>query len=274
MPKKGSLLAEGKTKKIWRDAHTTSGVLIESKDEVTAGDGVRRKEFEGKGAYSTATTAKCFELLTAHGIPNHFLRGFDATTFCARKLRMIKKEVVVRRVATGSYLNRRPDVEEGTLFKPVVVEFFAKIDEEHDPLVIHDFVSERILLFHARKPLAEGYLREVAMADGRATEWFALREMVSLAEQTFAALEAAWATQDVMLVDLKIECGRDDTASGRIVVGDVITNDEWRIWPGGDKSRQLDKQVFRETPEATHEAMKALKANYAKVAEMVEKFPV
>ena len=44
------LLAEGKTKKIWRDPLATANVLIESKDDVTAGDGARREQFKGKGA--------------------------------------------------------------------------------------------------------------------------------------------------------------------------------------------------------------------------------
>src|SRR3989344_8168763 len=268
----GKLLAEGKTKKIRRNVLTTSEVVIESKDDVTAGDGARREEFEGKGAYSTTTAVKCFELLTAHGIPNHFIGRLDATMFRARELRMIPIEVVVRRIATGSYLKRRPDVEEGTRFDRPVVEFFIKIDAEHDPLMIYDFVSERIFLFDAKKPLIQGFLREVAMTEGRATEWFVVRDLVSLAEQTFLVLEEAWVKQGITLVDLKIECGYDVTSIGRIVVGDVITNDEWRIWPNGDKKKQLDKQTFREMPEATKEAMERLKADYAKVAELVEKF--
>ncbi|KKU92663.1 MAG: hypothetical protein A2665_01270 [Candidatus Zambryskibacteria bacterium RIFCSPHIGHO2_01_FULL_46_30] len=277
MSKKGSLLAEGKTKKIWRNALTTSEVLIESKNDVTAGDGARREEFEGKGVYSTTTAVKCFELLTAYGIPNHFIGPLDATTFRARELSMIPTEVVVRRIATGSYLKRRPDVEEGERFKNPLVEFFVKLDAEHDPLMIRDYVSRRVLLYDAKKPLAEGFLREVrpvqSMEESPILDLFITNELVSLAERTFSVLEDAWAAQNVTLVDLKIECGNDVT-SGQMVVGDVITNDEWRIWPGGEKSRQLDKQVFREMPEATHEAMKVLKANYAKVAELVGQFKV
>lgn len=46
-------IREGKTKKIWRHPATTADVLVESKDDVTAGDGARREQFEGKGACST-----------------------------------------------------------------------------------------------------------------------------------------------------------------------------------------------------------------------------
>ena len=266
------LLREGKTKKIWRYPGTTYDVLAEFKDDITAGDGARRAAFEGKGAYSNVVNAKCFELLSAHGIPNHFVEEVGEKTFRARQREMIPTEVVVRRIATGSYLKRRPDVDEGERFEEPVVEFFAKIDAEHDPLMIRDFVSQRVLLFDAKRPLADGFLREVTFRE-RDLDWAVTRQLVSLAERTFLVLEDAWAGQNVTLVDLKIECG-NDIRSGEIVVGDVITNDEWRIWPGGEKGRQLDKQGFREMPEATMEAMAALKANYAKVAKMTSAFRI
>ncbi|MBI4132834.1 MAG: phosphoribosylaminoimidazolesuccinocarboxamide synthase [Candidatus Sungbacteria bacterium] len=264
------LIREGKTKKIWRFPQTTADVLIESKDDVTAGDGARREQFDGKGASSTTTTVNCFRLLTAHGIPNHFIAKAGDRTFRARQLRMIPIEVVTRRLATGSYLKRHHNVEEGERFDPLIVEFFDKNDSRHDPLIVYDFVSRRVLLFDAKKPLAEGLLEELPMVS-RDEVMFMTKRLIVLAEHTFLILEKAWAEQEVALVDLKIECGYDVT-NGEIVVGDVITNDEWRIWPGGEKGRQLDKQVFREMRDVTVEAMAALKATYAKVAKMTSAF--
>lgn len=266
------LIREGKTKKIWRYPATTADVIIESKDDITAGDGIRREQFEGKGVYSNAVAVKCFELLTAHGIPNHFVARAGDRAFRARELRMIPIEVVTRRIATGSYPKRHPDVEEGERFDPPVVEFFDKNDSRHDPLIIYDFVSRRVLLFDAKKPLDEGFLGDLPMTSRDEVRLITWR-LIELVERTFRVLEEAWAEQKVTLVDLKIECGYDVT-SGEIVVGDVITNDEWRIWPGGEKSRQLDKQVFREMREVTAQEMAALKANYAKVAKMVGLFRI
>jgi phosphoribosylaminoimidazole-succinocarboxamide synthase len=52
----------------------------------------------------------------------------------------------------------------------------------------------------------------------------------------------------------------------------VIDNDSWRIWPGGDKDRQLDKQVYRDMPEVTDERLAALLLKYEQVAELTDEF--
>lgn len=92
----------------------------------------------------------------------------------------------------------------------------------------------------------------------------------------FEVLEEQWANQGITLVDLKIECGFD-AETGQILVADVIDNDSWRLWPGGDKSQMLDKQVYRDLQDVEDPAAKAkelgkIKANYAEVARMTGNF--
>ena len=154
----------------------------------------------------------------------------------------------MRRIATGSYVRRNPGVAEGTQFDPLVVEFFYKCDELHDPLVAD---PEIVNMGLASQPEID------AMRDtGR---------------RAFEILERAWAKQDVALVDCKIEFGRA-TSDGRLLVADVIDNDSWRIWPGGDKGRMLDKQVYRNMPEVTEERLAALLHKYRRVADLTDRF--
>ena len=262
MNDKTTVLAEGKTKVI-RDAGNGE-VLIMSKDDITAGDGAKHDVLEGKGVYSTRITSNCFELLEAHGIATHYRGRVDDQTFRARNVNMIPLELVVRRIATGSYLKRRPDVVEGTIFKGMVVEFYEKDDSKHDPLVIFDFVSRRVLRYWADKPMSVGFMREEPIEKSRFEYLTAsmVLSLIEINEQVFETLEVAWAAQDVTLVDLKIECGFD-RISGELLVADVVDNDSWRIWPGGDKAQMKDKQA---------KELGKIKENYAWVAQATAAF--
>jgi len=82
-----------------------------------------------------------------------------------------------------------------------------------------------------------------------------------LMRPTFRVLEDLWNKFDVNLIDLKIEVGY--TKSGELVIADVIDNDSWRIWPEGDPTKQLDKQLFREGGDEDD-----VVSNYEKVADL------
>ncbi|KAH7719636.1 multifunctional protein ADE2 [Aphelenchoides avenae] len=86
----------------------------------------------------------------------------------------------------------------------------------------------------------------------------------------FRLLEHAWQREGCVLVDLKIEFGVN--TKGEVVLADVIDNDSWRVWPNGDRRLQLDKQFYRDLPEVTDEALKELKKNYEKVADLTAHF--
>ncbi len=244
----GEKLAEGKTKIIYAHPERDDLVYILHKDGLTAGDGARRSELPGKGELACLTTSNVFYLLEQNGIPTHYIGMLRGNVNLVTRCAMVPLEVVMRRIATGSFLKRHPEVAEGTRFEPVLVEFFYKDDAAHDPLVTDEQIQE--------------------MGLANAAE---IEEMRQVGRRVFAILEKAWAKQDVTLVDLKIEFGRaaDD---GRLLVADVIDNDSWRIWPGGDKNRMLDKQVYRNLPEVTDEGLREVLANYARVAEMTNAF--
>jgi phosphoribosylaminoimidazole-succinocarboxamide synthase len=243
----GAQLAEGKTKIVYAHPVRPELVYMLHKDGLTAGDGARRSVLEGKGGLSCRTSSNVFYLLEQEGIATHYIGMAADDMNIVTRCDMVPLEVVMRRVATGSYLRRHPDVGEGTRFDPTVVEFFLKDDARHDPLVTDE-------------DIVGGSIATAAEID----------HMRGVGRAVFLVLERAWAKQDVALIDLKIEFGR--APGGGLMVADVIDNDSWRIWPGGDRNRMLDKQVYRNLPVVTDEGLRGILVKYAQVAEMTDKF--
>lgn len=235
-------IAEGKTKIIWEGNPGT--VFIESKDDITAGDGARRQSVVGKAALATTTTCNVFRLLDREGIANHFVSQVSDTVFEARAVDMLPIELVARRLAYGSFLKRNPYMQAQIRFAQPVVEFFDKDDAQHDPLLVINESSRTVQRHQAGEPLGQGLIdeRPFDALQGLAIDrWPELREIT---KHTFEVIERAWAIQDVTLVDMKIECGIN--TDGELLVADVIDNDSWRIWPHGDPSQMKDKQLFRD----------------------------
>ncbi|GCE26620.1 phosphoribosylaminoimidazole-succinocarboxamide synthase [Dictyobacter alpinus] len=245
----GPLLVEGKTKTIYADPNDESLVYMVGKDQITAGDGARKNEIAGKSRLSTITTANVFRLLNEGKVTTHFVKKIDDTTLLVKRCSMLPIEQVQRRIATGSYLKRNPEISEGTRFEPVLIETFLKDDARHDPQIWPKDIIE------------------LGLASEAEIEW-----MAQEGRRVFEVLERAWSSVDVTLVDLKIEFGRDP--QGHLMVADVIDNDSWRLWPGGDKSRMLDKQVYRNLQEVTPAALQDIADRYALVADLTGKLQV
>ncbi|MDW8233734.1 MAG: phosphoribosylaminoimidazolesuccinocarboxamide synthase, partial [Roseiflexaceae bacterium] len=124
----GEKLAEGKTKIVYAHPNDPTLAIIIHKDGISAGDGARRHIIPGKGALSGRTTANVFTMLNHAGVATHFVAAPEPTVMIVRRCAMIPLEVVNRRIATGSYIRRHPDVAEGTRFDPPLLEFFLKDD--------------------------------------------------------------------------------------------------------------------------------------------------
>ncbi len=248
-PAFGLLLAEGKTKQIYAYPDDDSLAYMVSKDQITAGDGVRRNQLAGKARWSTITTANVFRLLNREGIATAFVDQINDATLLVCRCSMLPIEEVMRRIATGSFLKRHPEVHEGTRFEPVLVETFFKDDAQHDPQIWEEGIVQ------------------LGVATSQEIAW-----MAGQGRRVFEVLERAWASVNVTLVDLKIEFGRD--AKGELLVADVIDNDSWRLWPDGDKNRMLDKQVYRNLKEVTEFDLQEIADRYALVADLTGKLRV
>ncbi|XP_039234497.1 multifunctional protein ADE2 isoform X2 [Pipra filicauda] len=250
--KLGKKVNEGKTKEVYELPDIPGCVLMQSKDQITAGNAARKDRMEGKAAISNTTTSCVFQLLQEAGIKTAFVRKQSDTAFIAAHCEMIPIEWVCRRIATGSFLKRNPGVKEGYKFYPPKIEMFYKDDANNDPQWSEEQIIEAKFCFAG---LTIGQTEVDIMA--RSTQ------------AIFEILEKAWQPQNCTLVDLKIEFGVN-MLTKEIVLADVIDNDSWRLWPAGDRSQQKDKQSYRDLKEVTPEALQMVKRNFEWVSERVE----
>ncbi len=253
---KGIEIGRGKTKILYENPGQPHQLVVAQTDSISAGDGARRHEIQGKGRLAAQTTARVFRLLNLCGLPTHYLNGGeddDNNEMVVRRCNMIPLEVVTRGVAAGSFAKRNPGVQRGALLVPRVIEFFIKDDAAHDPLISPD----QIVAQNIAAPQEVGVMTE-------------------LARLTFDILSHAWRKRDVLLVDLKIEFGR--LAGGenqdQLVIADVIDNDSWRIWPQAREELMLDKQMYRNLETVDDAALDRVKRAYERVADLVGTFPV
>lgn len=256
LPKK---ISEGKTKIIWQ-TNNPNFVRIESKNQITAGDGLRKDIIRGKAEIATTTTANVFKLLKKKRIPTHFVKQISANSFKAKSCSMIPFECVARRIATGSIVQRNPEIKKGQRFEDTPVEFYLKDDQRHDPIILFENSKGKLFDPHHplkdQKPIGEINLKTFGLRQKD------IKEMIRITKSVIEILETAWERQGVVIMDVKIEFGKD--MKGKIIVADVIDNDSWRIKKNG---KHLDKQVYREGG-----SLKMVRNNYTQVAELTRQF--
>jgi phosphoribosylaminoimidazole carboxylase / phosphoribosylaminoimidazole-succinocarboxamide synthase len=271
----GPVTCEGKTKMICAMDRLPGVALIISKDDITAGDGAKRDQIEGKAVWATTTTCNVFRLLNSCNVPVAFLEQHNALSFFALLCDMLPYEVVVRREAHGSYLKRHPGFNKGARFGEPLVEFFLKTTDRKwgvhklpcdDPFMRFSDVDESVLLYHPSEP----YIHDTPFLVLPHSEVFrgkhgleVFKSMAIIAVEAFTLLEAAWELQGGNLVDYKVEFGFD--TEGRLLIADVIDNDSWRVLLEGV---HIDKQLYRDGSELDEVA-----AKYRLVAELTGNFP-
>ncbi len=244
-------MIEGKTKTIAPLFEGSPIGLVTTKDDITAGDGAKHDVMVGKSVLATRTTCNVFEYLRDRGTPVAYVGRDGSTTFLTRICRMIPVEVVVRRIATGSYLKRHSGVADSTIFDEPVVEFFYKTTGRRvgnqllpcdDPLMEWNDAGYGYDLYLPNKPAADGLIGRLELTDVEATRLkFQLSECAAIARGVELQLCEAWKTLGGELYDFKLEFGV--LPNNRIVLADVVDCDSWRVkWQG----IQLSKQGYRD----------------------------
>ena len=215
--KKLEQLYEGKAKKVFA-TDDPNVVLVDYKDDATAGDGAKKGTIRGKGVVNNKVTNSLMRMLEEKGIPTHYVQEISDRETLVKKVQIVPLEVIIRNVAAGSF-TKRLGVPEGTVLKCPTLEFSYKNDDLHDPLINH---------YHA-------------LALGLATQ----EEIDIISKYAFKVneiLSQYLAQFNIRLIDFKLEFGR--LADGTIVLADEISPDTCRFWDA-TTGAHLDKDLFR-----------------------------
>jgi len=217
--RKKELLYEGKAKKIWT-TEDEDLLISEFKDSLTAFNGEKKDEEAGKGALNNKISTILFEYLEEKGVPTHFVKMIDENHMLHKRAEVIKIEVIVRNIATGS-LSRNLGIKDGTVLPFTLVEFDYKNDELGDPKLN----DQHCLILNLVKSADElDYIRFMARKINRF-----LIEFFDKA--------------NLKLVDFKIEFGRDK--NDNIILIDELSPDNFRLWDK-DTNKKMDKDRFRQ----------------------------
>ena len=218
MPKT-ELLYEGKAKKIWKTENENL-LISEFKDSLTAFNGEKKSSEEGKGALNNQISTELFKYLDEKGIPTHYVDTIDENNMLHKAAEVIKIEVIVRNIATGS-LSKNLGIEDKTVLPFTLVEFDYKNDALGDPKLN----DQHCLILNLVNDTSElDYIR------------FMARRINTLLVEFYAGL-------DIKVVDFKIEFGRDK--DGNIILIDELSPDNFRLWDA-QTDEKLDKDRFRQ----------------------------
>lgn len=210
---KQTLLYEGKAKRIYSTIN--EDIIVEFKDSLTAGDGAKKGSFVNKGKINCEVTRIIFSFANKVGFDTHFIKEFkdeskdntskELSALICHNASIIPLEIVVRNISAGSF-SKRYGIKEGKKLQKPIVELFVKDDNLHDPLITDkaaialDYINEEDL----------SYIQTIAL-------------------QINAVLQELFEKMNLLLVDYKLEFGRDSKNNKKIILADFATN-FWKTW--------------------------------------------
>ncbi len=220
--KKGKKLYEGKAKILY--AAPEKGTAIQHfKDDATAFNNLKKTTIEGKGILNNRISEHILSGLNQIGIETHLIKRINMREQLVKLVEIIPIEFVVRNIATGS-LSKRLGIEEGTILKNPLLEFYYKNDELGDPLI----AKEHIYAFDYCSVINLNFIER---------QCFRVNDF----------LQGMFKGVDIKLVDFKLEFGgikKENGSLEEIVLADEISPDTCRLWDA-ITDKKLDKDLFR-----------------------------
>ena len=222
--KKGKKLYEGKAKILY--AGPEKGTAIQHfKDDATAFNSLKKSTIEGKGILNNRISEHILSSLNQVGIETHLIKRINMREQLIKLVEIIPIEFIVRNIAAGS-LTKRLGIEEGTVLKKPLLEFYYKNDSLGDPLIAREHIHS----------FDYANVEELDL-------------ITSLCFRINYFLQGMFKGIEIKLVDFKLEFGRTKKVESgslveKILIADEISPDTCRLWDATTE-KKLDKDIFR-----------------------------
>ena len=214
------MLYEGKAKKIYsiEGLQFRNQCIMYFKDDATAFNAEKKSQFEGKGELNCWISDVLLRAMEHLGIPTHYKEKISDREIVAEHVKIIPIEVIVRNIAAGTFC-KRYGLKNGTELHSSIVEYCVKDDDLGDPPISWEGIV-------ALDPDVEDDLTT----------------MTIMTEDVNKYLRSIFYTLGLVLVDFKLEFGRD--CHGDVILADEICPDTMRLWDI-NTMKSFDKDLFR-----------------------------
>ena len=215
------LIYEGKAKILYEGPERNTMVQY-FKDDATAFNNEKKAIIEGKGVLNNRISEFIYNQLNDVGLETHLIKRLNMREQLIKSCEVLPIEFVVRNIAAGSIVNRL-GLNEGSILKNPIVEYYYKNDALGDPIITIEHIK-------INDWASEGEIKKATNISLRIND----------------ILSGLFRAVGIKLVDFKLEFGYD--SKNNIILGDEISPDNCRLWDlnqNNDTIVSLDKDRFR-----------------------------
>ena len=214
------LIYEGKAKILYEGPERNTMVQY-FKDDATAFNNEKKAIIEGKGVLNNRISEFIYNQLNDVGLETHLIKRLNMREQLIKSCEVLPIEFVVRNIAAGSIVNRL-GLNEGSILKNPIVEYYYKNDALGDPIVTIDHIK----------------INDWANEDE-------IKKATNISLRINDILSGLFRAVGIKLVDFKLEFGRYwNNEEKKIILVDEISPDTCRLWDTKNE-KKLDKDRFR-----------------------------
>ncbi|MBA7520972.1 Phosphoribosylaminoimidazole-succinocarboxamide synthase [subsurface metagenome] len=230
-------IRSGKAKDIY--LRPDGDIIFLFTDRVTAFDGIKKADYQGKGEACCKLSCFWFEKLQAEGIKTHFKDCMPPNMLVAEEVSILPVEVIARNFLYGSLWKRykKGEIDIGSLVQ----------EEKREGMPLTKSFLEFTTKFESvDRPITEEEIIENGWMDRSEIEYIKT-ETIKIGD-----IMASYLVQrGIILADFKLEYGRSKESGDIILADEVGTPDVCRFWDKEAHEQRgeilsLDKDVFRE----------------------------